>query len=217
MRISRTRPSPRGFRLTDLTGESRWDTFKPPDTGILTGQRRYSRKNKLGYQVEQINYMDSEEQKLIARIRAAFDNVTLEDGISLNMTEYNDSGGTLPQYKERAISDERYNWWDISDATLEKFTLTFSFTDRKGFRFYIPAYMIWTVRNHRKSDSVIADSTIYAIDPNHYLFRESSFHKWFTKEQIDAMVEFLSYAVRNGDTLHGEVAMENIGKIKAAQ
>lgn len=200
-----------------MTGESRWDTFRPPDTGILTGQRIYLGENKVGYQTEQINYMDSEEKKLTDRIRAAFENVMLEDGISLNMTEYYDSGGTVPLYKERASSDERYNWWEIPDATLEKFTVTFSFTDLQGFRFYIPAYMIWTVRNHRKSDSIIADSTIYAIDPDHYLFRETSFQKWFTKEQVDAMVEFLSYAVRNGDTLDGEVAMENIGKIKEAQ
>ena len=161
--------------------------------------------------------MNAEEHKLIDQIRAAFNHVTLEDGISLNMTKYKDSGGSMQKYKERATSDERCNWWAISDATLEKFTVTFPFTDLLGFRFYIPAYMIWTIRNHRNSDSIISDSTVYAIDPNHYLFKEVSFHKWFTREQIGAMVEFLSYAVRNGDTLDGEVAMENIGKIKAAQ
>lgn len=133
------------------------------------------------------------------------------------MTEYNDSGGCMPEFKQKAKEDERNDWTTIPDETLEQFTVAFSFTDLKGFRFYIPAYMIWTIRNHRTSDSIIADNTIYAIDPSHYLFEAIPFCQWFTSEQIDAMTRFLEYAARNDDTLDGKVAMENLTRIRCAQ
>jgi hypothetical protein len=161
--------------------------------------------------------MTAEEQQLITLIHHAFAGVMLDDGESLNMTEYNDSGGCMPEFRDKAKDDERDDWTAIPDDTLEQFTVTFSFTDLKGFRFYIPAYMIWTVKNHRTSDSIIADQTIYAIDPFHYLFESTPFWQWFTGEQIDAMVTFLEYAVRNDGTLDSKVARENLAKIRKAQ
>jgi len=115
--------------------------------------------------------MTDDEKRLIATIHQAFADVTLEDGTSLNMTEYNDSGGCRPEFKEKAKDDERHNWAAIFDPVLEQYTVTFSFTDLKGFRFYIPAYMIWAIKNHKTSDSIIADFTIDAITPDHYLLR----------------------------------------------
>ena len=161
--------------------------------------------------------MTKEEQELLDQIHHAFAGVILEDGTSLNMTEYYDSGGSRPEYAERAKDDERDDWTAIPDETLEQFIVAFSFTDLKGFRFYIPAYMTWTVRNFRKSGSIIADYTTYAIDPDHYLFEVVPFFKWFTQEQIAAMIEFLEFASRNEDVLDGEVARQNLTKIKEAQ
>lgn len=158
--------------------------------------------------------MTPSEQELVATIRRAFAGVRLDDGESLNMTEYNDSGGCVQEFKEKAKHDERDDWAAIPDEILEQFTVTFSFTDLKGFRFYIPAYMIWTVRHHQESDSIIADQTIFAIDPSHYLFETISFWKWFTAEQIEAMRRFLEYAVQHDDTLDANVAGENLAKIK---
>jgi hypothetical protein len=157
------------------------------------------------------------EQELVDQIHRAFVGVRLDDGTSLNMTEYNDSSGCMPEFKQKSKEDERNDWTTIPDETLEQFTVTFSFTDLKGFRFYIPAYMIWTIRNHRTSDSIIADHAIYAIDPSHYLFETIPFWKWFTSEQIDAMTRFLEYAARNDGTLDGKAAMENLTRIRSAQ
>ena len=161
--------------------------------------------------------MTADEQELIDKIRAAFAGVKLEDGISLNMTEYNDSGGCMPEFKEKASDDERVDWQAIPDKTLEQFTVTFSFTDLKGFRFYIPAYMIWTIRNHKTSDSIIGCFAIYAIDPFRYLFKTISFLRWFTADQVEAMAAFLQYAVKSDGPLDDKVAGENLFKIRNAQ
>ncbi|HEX7449207.1 MAG TPA: DUF6714 family protein [Pirellulales bacterium] len=157
------------------------------------------------------------EQELIDLIHRAFEGVRLEDGTSLNMTEYKDSGGSMPEFKRKAQSDERDDWTAIADETLQQFTVTFAFTDLKGFRFYIPAYMIWAIRNHSTSDSIISDFTIYAIDPAHYQFETIPFQQWFTDAQVAAMIKFLEYAVENGNTMDGAVAEKNLRKIKEAQ
>ena len=161
--------------------------------------------------------MTKEAQKLIDKISNAFAGVRLEDGISLNMTEYHDAGGLFPEYAKKAESDERNDWSIIPEETLEKFTVTFSFTDLKGFRFYIPAYMIYTIRNYKSSDSIISDFTIYAIDPSHYLFESTSFHNWFTQDQVTAMTEFLEFAIQSEDWLDETVAIRNLKQIKEAQ
>jgi hypothetical protein len=161
--------------------------------------------------------MSVDKQKLIDKINHAFSGVRLEDGTSLNMTEYNDSGGYVTEFMDKAKHDEREDWTSIPDETLEQFTVTFSFTDLKGFRFYIAAYMIWTLRNHHISNSIIADNTIYAIDPSHYLFESMPFRGWFTHDQISAMVEFLEYAIENDGSLDGKVARQNLAKIRKSK
>jgi hypothetical protein len=133
--------------------------------------------------------------ELIHTIREAFRAVKLEDGVSLYMTEYNDSGGSAERFKELAVDDERDDWQRIDDKTLEEFTVTFCFTDWRGFRFYLPPYMIWTIR-HPESTSIIGESTIFHLDPGSisYLY-EKTVDEILNKEQIAVVVQFVQYCV----------------------
>jgi len=155
------------------------------------------------------------EEALVAQIEAAFENVQLEDSVSLHLAEFHDSGGSKPRLAILAETDERLDWHRVITPALESFQVTFSFTDLKGFRFYIPAYMIWTVRNHRTSSSIISDFTIYAIDPDHHLFEDTPFVRWFTPSQIAAMDAFLEHCVANSDSVDGDIALENLRKIRS--
>lgn len=159
--------------------------------------------------------MDQKQTELIRRIKEAFADVVLGEGASLNMTEYYDSGCTEPKYLERATNDERHDWQAISDATLEQFTVTFSFTDLEGYRFYLPAYMIWTIKNHESSDSIISSHTIYSIDPTHYLFKDHPISKFFTNDQITCITDFLRFCIQHDETCDGEYANDNLKKIEA--
>ena len=161
--------------------------------------------------------MTDEELILVREIEAAFDGVRLDGGISLNMMEYYDSGGSMSKYAEKAKSDEREDWRRIPDETLEQFTVTFAFTDLSGFRFYLPAYMRWTVRNHRTSSSIIADHTIYALTPTHYRFEKTPFIKWFTERQLGVILRFLEFAAANGETLDAAIATRNLMEFNTAQ
>lgn len=150
---------------------------------------------------------------LISAIREAFRDVKLENGLSLNMTEYNDSGGSAERFKRLAVNDERDDWRNIDDKTLEEFTVTFSFTDWKGFRFYLPAYMIWAIR-HPESNSIIGDNTIYALDPGRTLpLYERTVNTILNKQQLEAIVQFLQYCVEDSDHCDGVSASTNLNKM----
>ena len=151
--------------------------------------------------------------ELIRTIREAFRDVKLEDGVSLNMTEYNDSGGSAKHFKQLAVNDERDDWQKIDDRTLEQFTVTFSFTDWKGLRFYLPAYMIWVIK-HPESHCSIGEYTIYALDPDGMVWlHERTVDKILNKQQLEAVVQFLQYCVE--DLGYCDVdAAANLGKMK---
>lgn len=159
--------------------------------------------------------VESVEFGLIQQIRDAFQDVRLEDGISLNMTEYHDSYGCATHFLETAKDDERMDWQAIPDETLESFTVTFCFTDLKGFRFYLPAYMIWTIRNHKKSNCIIGDFTIYAIDPNYHQFQATPFLDFFSEQQVEAMVAFLRFCTDTGGYTDEQVAANNLRLIES--
>ena len=154
------------------------------------------------------------EAELIEMIENAFDGVVLGTGESLNLTEYADSSGCAPEYAELAKRDERIDWRAIPDSVLEQFRVTFCFTDLLGYRFYAAPYMIWTIKNHRDSDSFIADATIYAMDPSSCQFSKKRFSDWFTSEQTQAILAFLDYCADNGDSLDDRVAVDNAISIR---
>jgi hypothetical protein len=153
--------------------------------------------------------------ELIRTIREAFRDVKLEDGISLNMTEYYDSYEAEEQFKQLAIDDECNDWQKIEDKILEKFTVTFCFTDWKGFRFYLPAYMIWTI-SHRGSGSVIGDHTIYALDPgNIYKLYGRTINEILNNQQMQTVIQFLQFCGDDPDYHDAKSAATNLKRMRA--
>jgi hypothetical protein len=151
---------------------------------------------------------------LITQVEDAFEGVTLGDGISLNECEHADSGGSAGVFLERAKEDERSDWRRLVTDDLTNFTVTFCFTDLNGYRFYLPAYMIWTLKNYAVSDSIISDNTIYALDPTRYQFERRPFTRYFDQKQLDAILAFLEFCCQNDDYLDGDVARRNLTLIR---
>ncbi|SKB11889.1 conserved hypothetical protein [Planktothrix sp. PCC 11201] len=98
---------------------------------------------------------------LIEKIRTAFLEVQLEDGITLHearaLDDYRDT-------EKARIIDCHIHWLDIPDSWIEDFYEAFSFLDAKGFRHYIPAYMIWCLKNYEHTTSASFDSTLYVLE-----------------------------------------------------
>lgn len=100
-------------------------------------------------------------------------------------------------------------WQNIPDKLIEKLHDVLCFLDEKGYRFYLPAYMIYTINNFNSSHSNAIDSTIFSLIPSEYnLSRFQSFNQW----QSQAICQFLSFIAlfyTDGDAIK---ALEYWGK-----
>ena len=151
-------------------------------------------------------------EELSARIFDAFSGVRLDGGITLIAAEYADDSLIEPD----DLIEEKNDWTKLINDRLCDFTVTFSFTDYRGYRFYIAPYMIWILRNFRTSDSIITDFTIYAIKPDHNIFLDHPFAEVFTLEQVKCMRDFLLFACENEERFDAGVAQTNLDRLLQA-
>jgi Cysteine-rich CPCC len=125
---------------------------------------------------------------LIAQITAAFDGIKREDGITLHEAR------ALDDYADRQKArklDSESQWQDVPDELIEYFFDIFAFFDAKGFRYYIPAYMIWCLKNYKHSNSNTLDYTIFVLNN-----RGGYYHphfELFDIEQLQAIAAFLQF------------------------
>ena len=101
--------------------------------------------------------------KVNAAIRSPFEGVSRGDGITLHQTALIDRCGSQRELKKAARLDSDRRWQDVRDSDIEAEYSALCFLDAKGFRYYIPAYMTWTLNNYAVSQSVTSDCTIYAF------------------------------------------------------
>ena len=132
---------------------------------------------------------------LISKIQDAFAGVQLEDGLSINMAEYYDSCDE--SLLEDAKRDESQNWQCIPDELIDRSSSALHYTDAKGFRFYIPAYMVFTLKHFDTPLFSCSHSflhTIGALNPLPY--HKAPFHQVCTLSQKECMIDFLQFFSR---------------------
>lgn len=138
---------------------------------------------------------------LLTDIENAFRGVTLGKGFGLHQARALEDFGS-PEDIARARQEDRANWrkWEIMpDEAIEQRADALCFVDAHGFKFLLPAYMRYTVRNYRYSAAAI-DSAIYALarDPAEL---EGWSDDLLTNAQKDAIARFLRWVVTDvGDT-----------------
>ena len=102
---------------------------------------------------------------IIRDINEAFADVQLEDGVTLRQARVMDHFWLSKSEVTKPGTEGR--WQDISDSKLCQFNDVLAFLDRKGLQFYLPAFMIWTLKHlddgpHSKH-SGLNDSTTFAV------------------------------------------------------
>lgn len=174
--------------------------------------------------------------EIIQQVITAFENVKLEDGISLQEAQeifliedlaylafsINSSEAEALLAKANA-TDINSNWQEISEEKLIKFINSISsyYLDPKGWRYYLPAYMVWSLRKYINSDSNEFDRDVV----RHFLVREEhevldrtqqEFHRrpWseylalLTAEQLTAICQFLGFIINYSTGWVREEAIE---------
>ncbi|MGB3513875.1 MAG: DUF6714 family protein [Microcoleaceae cyanobacterium] len=82
------------------------------------------------------------------------------------------------------------NWQDTNDKLIETLSDVLSFLDEKGYRFYLPAYILWTIKNYDTSNNNSIDSTIFSLMPSPFNLSRRQF---FTRKQSEAICKFLRF------------------------
>jgi hypothetical protein len=152
------------------------------------------------------------KEELLNRIRAVFQDVSREDGISLREGKVCDDYGNDDAKAEARLLDKDQHWSEIPDDDLIKYTVSLSYFDEKSYKYYLPAYMIFVLNNFYKIPGAFChDAIIYSLDIyNSYHLNQVSL---LTRAQCEVVALFVKYYIDvfgdDGDLEAAQLAMEN--------
>ncbi|MEL6131286.1 MAG: DUF6714 family protein [Cyanobacteria bacterium J06636_28] len=159
---------------------------------------------------------------LIEEITVAFDGVAREEGVTLHEATVIDDYGSPAERAEARAQDTEDRWQDVPEADIRFTDAVLSFLDPKGFHYYIPAYMVWYLRNIDNKDpgywSNTFDSVVfhltYKVDVDDYV---SSKFQLFTLAQSKAVANFLLFDMEREQTLEKQYLQASLAKGGLAQ
>ena len=129
---------------------------------------------------------------LIEKITAAFDGVSRKNGISLNAAQALDDYSSLEEAKKIGRKMDRdTQWQEVPDKWLMQFQDIFPYLDPKGFRYYIPAYMVWSLKEPKASDSNSLSSLMWAIENNNKHFQPHL--EILNQEQLQVVSDYIEF------------------------
>jgi len=133
------------------------------------------------------------KEELIEKIRQAFSDVALGDGISLHEATAIDGYASEAVRKAARLKDANTHWSEVPDEHIAANDTVFSFLDIKGHVYYAPAYMLWLLRTGYETQSNSVECAQYAFDPcgKHEGGRRHRPHEMFNPEQCACIAQYL--------------------------
>ena len=104
----------------------------------------------------------------------------------------------------------RTTWLNIPGEVIDRNNASLCFFSPEAYRFYLPAYLIWALRNFDSSDSFTVDSTIYSLTPGEGDLRRFSLSKFalLDVDQRRAVLDFLKYLAEHGGGMVDQHAVQ---------
>lgn len=102
---------------------------------------------------------------------------------------------------QRSQLDHDHHWWDIPGGDIEAGGKALYVDDADSWRYFVPAFMTWTLKNFRDNDSFVCDQTIYTFLPttyDHAYTRAKRFEN-LTRFQCEVVCRFLRYMASEGE------------------
>ena len=153
-------------------------------------------------------------RQIIAEIREAFGQVSRGDGVTLHEAAVIDAYGSDEERSAARALDHDRSWQDVPDQLIEDHEDTLCFVDPKGFRYYLPAYMVWALRHLETSDSWSVSHPIYSLTFSGYEgFRECEFERFrvFDDKQSNAICRFLRFMADQEEFVDAGQARKALG------
>lgn len=153
--------------------------------------------------------MEVAADALVEAIRSAFAGVP-RGSITLHEAEVIDAYGTDAQRRAARRRDMEKSWEEVPDSAVAECPNALSHLDPEGWRYYLPAYMIWSIR-HLQRGAMIPDCTIYALalhdDAELRKYMKARF-RLLDSAQSRATCLFLRHMAANDRHVDGRVATQ---------
>ena len=159
------------------------------------------------------------KEELIQSINQAFDGVPQPKDITLHVAEAHDDYDYEHDAEHRQ-KDFIGRWQDVPNEHIQKCRCAMSYVDAVGMRYYLPAQMIWYLKNFGNSKIVVDDMPLYTLDPhdNNENLRKYQQERFslFSPEQLKACAHFVKFCAedetRFTDTTFAEKVYERYWK-----
>ena len=146
--------------------------------------------------------VEREAEGIIAEIHRAFADVSREDGVTLQEALVIDEYGSAEERLAARERDTDRRWEDVPEHMIGEHDSVLCFMDPKGFRYYLPAYMVWSLRNYETSETWSHNHPICSLA----LSDSDSPRKWeierfvlFDEEQARAIYRFLHFMAQRDE------------------
>lgn len=141
-----------------------------------------------------------EKEEIIRLIHDAFDGVEQPKEITLHVAEAHDTHD-YDHDEEHRKNDFTGPWQEVPSEHIKKCQTALSYVDKTGMRYYLPAYMVWYLRNFGNSREVRSDHTLYSLDHHPADKSLNEYHKerfsLFNPGQLKACALFVKYCAED--------------------
>jgi hypothetical protein len=141
---------------------------------------------------------------IVGEIRRAFSDVSRADGVTLQEALVIDNYGSVSERSAARELDTDCRWEDVPDRLIEENDSALCFLDPMGFRYYLPAYMVWSLRNHETSETFSHNHPICSLA----LSDSGSMRRWqlelfqvFNDTQAKAICKFLRFMAQRDELI----------------
>jgi|GEM_PF-1989560 len=151
-----------------------------------------------------------EPAAVVALINAAFDGVTRGDGTTLHEAMMMDDWGSIEAQKDARKFDLESRWQDVPASDICNNPSYMGFVDTAGFRYYLPANMVWSLTPDNGDQWGVPFFTYLRLFPTiaprnvgqglGANFNVANFIKdhSFSRPQVNAIYRFLCYMAIEG-------------------
>jgi len=142
---------------------------------------------------------------VIEQITKAFEGVSREDGVTLHEARVIDDYGSEEERAAARKIDTDSHWQDVPVEWIEQLHDALCFLDPKGWRYYLPAYMLYSLKFYTRSSNAV-DSAFYScLFPKESKDKNLKEHKlslfsFLTVDQSRAVCRFLQFEATYGET-----------------
>jgi hypothetical protein len=95
---------------------------------------------------------------LIERVEVAFADVKRGDGTSWQEAEEIDCHGSDDERRAARALDTDARWQDVSDSLMDELPSAVGYLDDKGFRYYLPAFLVADIHRRGSWESAVDDN-----------------------------------------------------------